>query len=203
MTQGTSAISGSAMVPIGGVVSTQNGNESTFVAGTSSRLNLIPAIAWDYALSSETTFGVEVATYTPLTLGSSSNADFLGVFVNPRFETALDSPGRHLAFTIDLNLGYIHAGNSSTPFFAPNVGLRLYLPTGFGGAIISQQLGTAIVSLALPGSIAYDVPIPLGGARFHFFPEFRWDPTFVFAGIGSSSVYFVLFSAGLSFMLEI
>ena len=52
-----------------------------------------------------------------------------------------------------------------------------------------------------PGSIAYDIPIPLGGPKLHIFPEFKWDPSFII--VGEIKGFFALFSAGLAFMVEI
>lgn len=84
----------------------------------------------------------------------------------------------------------------------PTVGLRAYLPTGFGGAVISQQIGTDFITLIMPGSLAYDLPIPIGAtSKLHLFPEFRWDPTLVI--LGEYTGLFALFSGGLSFMVEL
>ena len=162
---------------------------------------LIPAASYDFVFEGgRQTFGLEVALLTgDLSTARDSSSDLFGVFINPRFETPISD---FVSFTIDLNLGYFTDGSDSTPWIVPTFGIRAYLPTGFGGFVLSQQLGTAVVTVATPGSLAYDIPIPLGdGARLHLFPEVKWDPTFAFIGDGSGVV--ALFSGGLSLMFEL
>lgn len=204
--EGTTTFSGGVIVPVGAVGGAIG--EGSFKAAAANQYVLIPGAAFDYYYDEGYSFGVSVDVFTSATLRKVSDAgvDFLAVFVNPRFEAPLDGPDRRLSLTIDLNLGYLRSNSSDAvlqaPYISPTIGLRAYLPTGFGGAVISQQIGTGFITLLLPGSVAYDLPIPIGAtSRLHLFPEFRWDPTFLFTGAGSGFVS--LFSGGLSFMVEI
>mgnify|MGYP001796498076 FL=1 len=80
--------------------------------------------------------------------------------------------------------------------------MRLYFPTGFGGFVLSQQMGTGIATFYAPGSVAYDIPIVIN-ERFtlHIFPEFRWDPTINY-GVPAYARWFVFGSAGVGTMLQ-
>lgn len=190
-----------AMVPFAAVGGASVGDESDgFGSATLEEAFVIPAASFDYALGDRHYIGVDVSIWhQAFATGADFNA--LAVFVNPRWEYGLNE---NFSLTVDGNLGYLGStdGDGSAPFISPTFGVRAYVPTGFGGAVISQQIGTAFITVTLPGSLAYDLPIPIGEqAILHVFPELRWDPTFFF--VGDASGVLALFSGGLSFMVEI
>lgn len=199
--EGSVMIGGGVMVPFAAVGGGTVGGDSDFGSGTAEEAFVVPAGSFDYALGDRHYIGFDVSVWSG-TFATADNFDALGVFVNPRWEYGLNE---NFSLTVDGNLGYVGTtGSESTgaPFLAPTFGIRAYLPTGFGGAVISQQFGTAFITVTLPGSAAYDLPIPLGEETvLHVFPEVRWDPTFLFAGDASGVLAF--FSGGLSLMLEI
>lgn len=203
--EGTTTISGGTLIPVGAVGGAIG--EGSFQAATTKEYVLIPGAAFDYYYEEGYSFGVGVDLFTSATVtGRPDDLSFLAIFVNPRFEAPLDGPDRRLSLTIDLNLGFLRSESGDSrlqaPYFSPTIGLRAYLPTGLGGAVISQQIGTGIITVIMPGSIAYDFPIPIGASsKLHLFPEFRWDPTLVITGNGSG--FLALFSGGLSFMFEL
>jgi len=186
------------MVPFAAAGSAFDSDDDASFSAIVDEAVIIPAGAYDYHWGERLSFGVEFAVLSDGFSTGDTDTSLTGIFVNPRFEYGLN---KNLSLTVDGNLGFYSADDVDLPFFSPTVGLRGYLPTGFGGFIISQQLGTVGVLLALPGSLAYDIPIPLGKtARLHIFPEVRWDPTFVFTGQGSGVI--ALFSAGGTLMFE-
>jgi hypothetical protein len=203
---GSSLISAGALVPfaaVGGV--NADDGDSSFASATSDRVLVVPSVGYDYALNDRHYLGFDVSVWSSgLVLNSDAGDELLAVFINPRWEYAATES---LSLTVDGNLAYLRVDNGDgdvgqTPFVSPTFGMRYYLDTGFGGLIFSQQVGTAFITLALPGSLAYDVPIPLGDTTvLHLFPEIRWDPTFFFVGDVSGGV--ALFSGGMTFMLEI
>ncbi len=199
--EGGAMISAGGLVPFAAAGATSFDNDALRDFSTiANQAMLIPAAAFDYAFGERTYFGAEVSVIAPSTflLGGDGGSSFTAVFVNPRFETSLSD---NISFTIDGNIAWFTAEDSSAPLFAPAFGLRFYLPTGFGGLVWSQQLSTAFVTVALPGSLAYDIPIPIGNSTLHLFPELRYDPTFVI--LGDSTGVLALFSGGLTFMLEL
>lgn len=197
---------GGSMISIGGVapfaVAGSASTNDTDLAEVVDGLVLVPAGAFDYAIGDRNYLGVEVSLYNTFTTSSPTDSTSFGLFVNPRWELGLSD---NVSFTVDLNLGYFQTDSgdsvSSTPFFLPAIGTRIYLPTGFGGFVWSQQFTTAIITVATPGSLAYDIPIPMGGPTLHLFPEFRYDPTFVV--IGDVAGVVAIFSGGLTVMLEL
>jgi hypothetical protein len=212
---GAVLVQGGALVPfaVAGHLDVSDDNESGFAAATTDVHLIVPAGSFAIAYNEGAYFGLELATWaTALVVGDRSTGDddndSSGIFVNPFFEFPLgdDKAARTVAFTIDAKLGLLSSRDTNgkrqyAPFIAPTAGVRWYLSTGpFGGFIFSQQIGTGVVTLTFPGSLAYDIPIPIGAMRLHLFPEVRWDPTFLFLGDLSGSLSF--FSGGLSFMLE-
>ena len=186
------------LVPFAVVGAAFDGDDDTSFSGLADGFVLVPAAAYDYAFEPRQALGLGISLISTF-VSEAGTSDSFGIFFNPRYETDLSD---YLSFTVDGNVGYFSDGDDGAWFFTPTVGLRGYLPTGFGGFIISQQLGTGIITLTTPGSLAYDVPIPLGEtSRLHLFPEIRWDPTFVFIDSGSGAI--ALFSAGISFMVEL
>jgi len=205
---GSNLVGGGVMVPFAAVGGGSFDDDSFFGGGTAEEVFVIPGASYDYALGDRHYIGFDVSFLHPGLSTAGGDSDGFGVFVNPRWEYGLNET---FSLTVDGNLGYIASGDGGAPFIAPTFGMRAYIPTGFGGAIISQQLGTAFITLALPGSLAYDLPIELGeDTVLHIFPEVRWDPTLVFVPVGavdddasSSVIGFAFFSGGLSVMLEI
>jgi hypothetical protein len=203
---GAKLVGGGVLVPVAIAGGFSTSGDDGFAATTSKKLAVIPGGSFDYSTGNGGLFGVEVSAFTPYSFGSGEDSlNTLLLYINPRFEMPLNDPDRTLSLTVDLNLAYLRVWGdvkASVPFLAPTIGVRWYIPTGFGGPIISQQIGTGFVTVMAPGSLAYDVPIPLGTAsKLHIFPEFKWDPTVFFSGEGKAYVAF--FSAGLSFMFEI
>ncbi len=200
-TEDTNLISLGAMMPFAASVGVSGDGNNNTASSFAQAYFVIPSFAYDRNFGPRHSFGVEVSLLNSR-LSSVSNNDTDGVyavFINPRWEYGV---AENFSLTVDGNLGYLSDGDSSLPYLHPTFGIRWYLPTGFGGVILSQQIGTALITFYLPGSVAYDIPIPLGEtAKLHVFPEFRWDPTFVFVGVGGA--YFVTASGGVSFMLEI
>lgn len=199
------------LISIGGLVpfavagAASGGDDGASFSNLSEGFVLVPAIAYDRALGEGHSYlGVEVSllnqftTTIDTTTETSGVTEAFGVFVNPRFETELHE---NWSFTIDGNIGYFTDGDTGIPWFAPAFGVRGYVPTGFGGLVFSQQIGTAFITVTLPGSLAYDIPIPVGDeVVLHVFPEVKWDPTFFFTGPQSGAV--ALFSGGGTVMLE-
>lgn len=194
---------GRSMVSVGGMIpfaAAGSGDDVSF-SGVAEEVTVVPAAAYDIALNDERTyFGVEISLLNQVTSTSETeDTSAFSLFVNPRFETPI---AESWSFTVDGNLGYFSTGDSGIPFIEPSVGVRGYFGTGWGGFILSQQLSTAFITVALPGSVAYDIPIPLGEtATLHIFPEVRWDPTVFFAGDTSGVVS--LFSGGGTLMFEL
>ena len=191
------------MVPFAAAGSAFANDDSVSVSGVSDETIIIPAGAVDYVFDSDErqTFGVEVHALSSAlaTVNVDGDQNFLGVFVNPRYEYGFSE---YASLTIDGNFGYLTDGDNGAPFIAPTFGIRTYLPIGFGGFILSQQIGTAGITVTLPGSLAIDIPIPLGkNAAVHIFPEIRWDPTFLL--ISDASGVIALFSAGATIMFEL
>lgn len=198
---------GSHMISIGGVVPFAGigkaTNNDVAYANFAKNTVVVPAAAYDHAIGERHYLGVEVSVLNTLTQANPQLSDDLGIFINPRWEIGLSE---HWSVGVDLNLGWFQTEESSgetrgVPFVNPAVAARGYLPTGFGGLVWTQQLSFAGFLLALPGSFAYDLPVPMGDAVLHVFPELRYDPTLVFFNEGSGGV--VLFSGGLTFMLEV
>jgi hypothetical protein len=165
--------------------------------------------SFDYGIGDGRTAGGMVAVLLP-----PEGTRGAGVVVTPRVELPIarseQTGQRWASFVAEVALGYVDLVADDGTFFAnvpilnPTGGVRLYVPFGrFGGAVITQQSAIPGASLALPGSAALDLPIPLGRtARLHLMPEFRWDPVFLFAageeaGVGTVAA----FSAGGSAML--
>lgn len=189
-----------ALVPFA-VVGDATGDDLDF-SGLTDGLVLIPAAAYDYAASDREYFGVEVSVLNTFTTSSPAESTNFGVFVNPRWELGLTD---QWSLGVDLNLGYLQNEDddgdiAAIPFFSPAVGVRGYLPTGFGGLVWTQQLSIGGIVFGLPGSLAYDVPLDFDGPTLHVFPEFRYDPT-VFITSEQSGVL-AMFSGGVTFMLE-
>ncbi len=193
-------IAGGATVPFAAVGAAST-NDGDIGADLVDGLLVIPSVSFDYAFGNPDEprryFGVDVSIWSAA-LSTAGDGGLLAVFVNPRFEYGLSE---NLSFTVDGNLGYLGSDGSGSPFIAPTLGLRGYIPVGGGGLILSQQIGSGIITVTLPGSLAFDLPVAIGpGAVLHVFPELRWDPTFFF--IGDESGVLALFSAGLSFMFQ-
>lgn len=201
----SSLISGGATIPIAFIAEGDLVDQFDLEAVTTvDEVAAIPFAAFDYALSNSTYFGVSGA-YIGI------NGQNVGVVVTPRLEIAMDEAQR-LALAIELPLGVLEGdddfGDSVIqPYAAPRVGLRWGIPTGFGGVVFTQQISIAFISFGLPGSLAYDIPIPLGdSARLHIFPEFRWDPLVVLTSFDSDdsiSGFIMPLSVGGSIMLEL
>lgn len=197
---GSSLISAGAMVPFAAVGGGSSGGDSAFEGATVDRVLVVPDVGYDYALNDRTYIGFDVSVWSDnLILQSDTTDGIFAIFVNPRWEYGVME---NLSLTVDGNLAFLSVDDAKTPFFSPTFGMRYYLDTGFGGLIVSQQIGTAFITITMPGSLAYDIPIPLGDtAKLHLFPEVRWDPTFIFTGDASGG--FALFSGGLTFMFQI
>lgn len=194
------AVGGS--IPVAVATNVTTGDSGTSFAAVADGVVVIPAASYDYALDDRHYIGVEVSLLNSVTAEGSSGGAF-GLFVNPRWEMGVTD---HISVGVDLNLGYFTDGDTGVPFIGPSFGGRFYIPTGFGGFVVSQNISTAFITLALPGSVAYDFPIPLGEtSKLHIFPEFRWDPTFIFVEVSDNAVGGIvsLFSAGLTLMFEI
>ena len=158
-------------------------------------LVVVPAASYDYDFGPRNVFGLEVSLLSTL---FSFDHDVAALIVNPRYEYGFNE---YVSMTVDVNIGYLNDGDSGSVFFTPTMGVRGYVPTGFGGFVVSQQVGTSVFTLVAPGSLAYDVPIPLGEtARLHLFPEVRWDPTFLLISDEAGGI--VIFSGGFTVMLE-
>ncbi len=157
------------------------------------RFDLVPAASYDYHFSSRHSLGLEVAY---------ADTDASGyVLLHPRWELALNPT---VSLTADLALGLGGSSMSVGPGaqLSLTFGARLYLPLPWGGFVLSQQLGTGILSVFAPGSVAYDFPIRLSErVTLHVFPETRWDPTITYA-VPSLAGPYVFVSGGLSTMLE-
>lgn len=195
--EGGDMISFGAIVPFAaaGAAST----DDISFSGVTEDFTLVPAGAFDYALGERNYFGVELSLLNQFTsTADTGNGSTFGLFVNPRWELGLTE---NFSITIDGNLGYFQSEGNGLPFFAPNFGIRNYLPLGFGGFIWSQQIGPGGVVFGLPGSLAYDIPIPLGSSVLHLFPEFRYDPNIILTSAASGIV--ATFSGGLTVMLEL
>lgn len=193
------------MVPFAGAGAATNtaaSDADTSFAAFGEGAVFAPGFSFDRAFEDGSTWGIETSIFSSALSTENPDPDFTIVKINPRFEFALgdNKLERDLSFTIDGNLGFWTGGGTFVPIFAPTVGLRYYLDTGYGGLVVAQNLGTAFITVSLPGSVSYDIPI---GDRLHLFPEFRWDPTFFFASLGDTVAgVAVFFSGGLSFMLE-
>lgn len=201
--EGTSLVGGGVMIPFAAAGGGAFGSGSGFDADTVTESFVIPSGSFDYALGDRHYIGVDLSIWSDALSSSDDLSGLLGVFVNPRWEYAV---AENFSLTVDGNLGFLRidedSEGASLPFIAPTFGIRAYIPTGFGGPVISQQIGTAFVTVTLPGSLAYDVPIPVGEqATLHVFPEVRWDPTVLFIGDGAGVL--ALFSGGLSLMLAL
>ncbi|MBI4819475.1 MAG: hypothetical protein HY791_24600 [Deltaproteobacteria bacterium] len=195
MADGTTAISVGALVPIAAAAGATTDSDSVSAAGIADNFTLVPAAAFDYAFGTGKYFGLELS----LLKAFEDVTGTFGFFANPRFELPLNGDGddRTLTFLIDGNFGYFGSDAASTPFFAPTVGIRYYVPMGDMGLILTQNLGTGFITFAFPGSVAFDLAL----GKFHIFPEVRWDPTVAVTSEGSGG--WVFLSGGLSFMLEL
>lgn len=203
-TDGEVLLAGGAMVPFAAAGGATVGDDSAFGSATADEVFVIPHASFDYALGSAESgnprhyIGVDVSVWSQAFATGGDNFDALAVFVNPRWEYGVSD---YFSLTVDGNLGVLTDDDTTLPFISPTFGVRAYVPTGWGGLVLSQQIGTAFITVTTPGSAAYDMPIPLGDATLHIFPEVRWDPTFFFVGDDSGVLAF--FSGGLSFMLRI
>ncbi len=121
------------------------------------------------------------------------------VNINGRYERRLED---YLALTADIGFSATFGGSSDRQLYLhPRIGLRGYLPTGWGGLVLTQQLGLSPTSVNSPGSVAFDAPIPLAEkVTLHVLPELRWDPNFFFWSSSGKRLVFV--SAGLSFLVR-
>ncbi|MEM1025756.1 MAG: hypothetical protein AAGD10_14350 [Myxococcota bacterium] len=210
--KGTNLIGGGLMVPFasaGAATSSFEGDASdASFAAFGEGVFFGPGFSYDRAFADGSTWGIGASVFsTELGTEAFTGVSATLVFLNPRFEFALgkDKPNRNLSFVVDGNLGFWtgESGGSNifVPIVNPSVGLRYYAKTGYGGVILSQNVGTAFVTLAFPGSVAYDLPI---GDKLHIFPEFRWDPTFFAVSLGSTVTgVSAFFSGGLAFMVEL
>lgn len=191
-------VAAGAMVPFAVAGGASGDGDSDFGAFSADNAIVIPAGSFDYALGDRHYIGVDVSLLSQA-FAVDTDFDAFALFINPRWEYGVNE---NFSLTVDGNLAYLGSDDGGSPFLSPTFGVRAYIPTGFGGAVISQQVGTAFITLTLPGSLAYDVPIPVGEeAVLHIFPEVRWDPTLFF--VGDASGFIAFFSGGLSFMLEI
>lgn len=201
---GTNVIGGGMMVPFaaaGAATESAGGDDASFATFGQGAV-FAPGFSFDRAFDDGSTWGIETSIFSSALGTESAVTDSTIIKVNPRFEFALgnDKLKRDLSLTIDGNFGLWTGGDFTLPIFSPTFGLRYYLRTGYGGLVLAQNLGTAFITVSLPGSISYDLPI---GDRLHLFPEFRWDPTFFFGNLGDTVAgVAVFFSGGLSFMLE-
>jgi hypothetical protein len=208
--QGTMLIGSGAIVPFffSGSVSPSD-SDSVSASGFTDSFTLIPSGSFDYAIGKGSYLGAEFSLLKVFSVGDASPT---GIFVNPRWEMALgDDATRNLAFTLEGNFIYFtdgtstnDGGSNSVVFAAPHAGLRYYQPIGdIGGLILTQTIGTSILTLTLPGGIGFDLNLgvfwdPL--RIIHIVPELRWDPTLVFTDIGNGS--FIFLSAGGTVLLE-
>lgn len=200
----TNVIGGGMMVPFAGAgaaTESAEGTDASF-ATFGDAVVFAPGFSFDRAFADGSTWGIETSVFSTALSTQSSPADSTIIKINPRFEFALgkNKLERNLSFTLDGNLGIWTGQDFTVPIFSPTIGLRYYLRTGYGGLVLAQNLGTAFITVSMPGSVSYDLPI---GDRFHVFPEFRWDPTFFFASLGDTVAgVAVFFSGGMSFMVE-
>lgn len=196
---GASLVSAGATVPLAVAAST-NLSEDSDVAATVEEALIIPAAAYDYSFGQHSMIGVEVSLlHSGLTTANTSGDGAFGVFVNPRFEHGV---AKNFSIGVDVNIGVLGVEDSSTVFFAPHFFVRGYVPIATGGIVLTQALSTAVITVSLPGSIAYDIAIPIGeSSKMHIFPELRWDPTLFF--IGDTNGGLVTLSGGLTLMFEI
>ena len=193
--KGTMVIGGGAILPFAFAGKANAGEDSASFSAVTDGFSLIPVGSFDVGLTdSGTTIGTDVSYLAGL---GPSGAQ--GLFINPRFEASLigDELDRYLSFTADLNLGWFNDGDGSLFYFSPTVGMRAYIPVYQGGFIVSQSIGTAFITVTLPGGIGYDIDLDW----IHIVPEFHWDPSFFFIGDFNGS--FVIFSAGGSVLFEI
>ncbi|MEQ9500121.1 MAG: hypothetical protein RIT81_24815 [Deltaproteobacteria bacterium] len=159
--------------------------------------DLVPVGSFDWAIGDGEYAGVDIS-YTKFGAGY-----FDLVVINPRFEYPFGGKDRNFSLTFDANFMYANGNDENfsfgAPFMQPMMGVRYYLDLHHIGFVISQSIGTSIISFYAPGGISIDVPIRFGDGlpTLHFMPEFRWDPT-IFVAVAR----FVMFSAGGVVMLE-
>lgn len=191
MKDGAALLSGGAMVPFMAVGSGPNDDDNKTAAFEP--FAVWPYVAGDGRISERWTLGLSASTFEPLQeeTGDPERA----IFVVPRMEFR----DENIAFSADVTLWF----GASDAFLAfPSVGIRYYRPVGdVGGLVLTQQLGTLIVTTSAPGSLAWDLPIDAGVTTLHVFPELRWDPTWF--AFDSEGYFVALFSGGLTFMVEL
>lgn len=199
---GTSLIGAGALVPVHYVIDGDIVDRFDLEAATTvDDVVAVPFFSFDQALSDSVYLGLSAAYI-------GVNGENFGAVLTPRMEIAMDEAQR-LALTLELPLGVLETDNADIdtqlqPYAAPRVGLRWAVPTGFGGFVFTQQASIAFVSFGFPGSVAYDVPIPLGErARLHLFPEFRWDPFVLISDFEGASGFLMPLSVGASVMLQL
>lgn len=159
----------------------------------------IPLAGFDYALGERHYVGGGIAWLPRApTLGLAGEENSALVF-NPRWEHEVLP---ELSVTADLIWAQVLGSDNDDlyPSLLPRLsitgGARYYLAVGSGGFVLSQQLGLSLNSVVLPGSLAIDLPIPLGEeTALHLFPEVRWDV--IVAGTSGALV-----SAGGTLMLD-
>ncbi len=199
MVDGRMAVAAGGLVPLGfiGQVDFPGDDEGATDVQQSDVGDFVPVGSFDYAIGDGEYAGVDIS-YTKFGAGF-----FDLLVVNPRFEYPFGGKERNLSLTLDANLMFASGNNDdfnySLPFMQPMIGVRYYLDLEYVGFVISQSVGTAIISFYAPGGISMDVPIPFGedGPILHIMPEFRWDPTLFIA-----VARFVMYSAGGAIMLE-
>ena len=201
-------VSGGAFVPLAHASHSDVNNTAISTADKRREVFVIPHAGVMQAFGQGGYAGVDLALWTSaFSTGDYGGGDVLAIFVNPYLEFPFGASQRHLALTFDGGLGLLRtrtaSGNRKTtsiPFFSPTLGIRGYLPTGFGGIVLSQQIGSGLITAAAPGSIAYDLPIPIAASTLHIFPELRWDPTWI--NDAPATLSWIILSGGLTFALE-
>lgn len=164
--------------------------------------SVVPFTSYDVMVQPEISCGLGVAVWDAALMPDYARRLRL-VSLAPRFEYRRG----WLATSFDSHFSFIETIRDDgtidrEPLFAASVGLRGYLEAGLGGLVLTQQFGLGGPVVFVPGSVAYDLPIPIDAQRkLHVFPELRWDVTIVAGGTDAALVTFL--SAGLSVGLEL
>jgi hypothetical protein len=200
---GTSVIGAGLLVPFaiaGGSTEGPSGDSVSFSAFGEGAL-FVPGFSYDYATDDGDLWGADFAVLSDSLSSEGGSGSATIIKINPRVQWAIgDGESRNLSWGIDTNVMIWTAESQTLPLFSPTIGIRYYLNTGFGGLVLAQNIGTAIVTLTAPGSVSYDIPI----GPIHILPEFRWDPTFFFSTLEDTpSGAAVFFSAGATVLVEL
>lgn len=186
---GDTYIGGGVMVPF---YYNAKGDDFRDGSGELPKRVVVPTASFDTWINEKDLGGFEVGAAH---LGNDNRL----INVNGRYERRLEN---YLALTADIGFSATFGGPRGRQLYLhPRIGLRGYLPTGWGGLVLSQQLGGSPTSINFSGSVAFDAPIPLSEqVTLHIFPELRWDPTFLFGDARGERLVFV--SGGLSFLVS-